>query len=94
MGTRVRFIEHAGKLSMLEIEGAPEHPLIVRLVQTLEDLGVRVIEHEDRHSATRCVQRVLVSELDGSDITESRRFQIQSALVTSASQPPPVGETQ
>ena len=89
MSTRVRFIEHGGRLSMLEIEGPPEHPLLQRLVQTLSDLGVRIIEHEDRRDTRRCVRRVLVSELDGSDISEGRRLQIQSALVTSASQPPP-----
>jgi hypothetical protein len=88
METRVRFIENAGCLTVLEIESPPQHPLSYELPRTLGDLGLAIVERETRMYAHLSLQRVQVTELDGSAITQERRLQLQSVLVRSAGQTP------
>lgn len=88
METKVRFIEDAGALSVLEVESPPEHPLSYELPRTLGDLGLLIVQRETRMWAHRSVQRVEITELDGSAITQERRLQVQFALVRSAGDTP------
>jgi UTP:GlnB (protein PII) uridylyltransferase len=88
METRVRFIENAGALTVLEIESPPQHPLSYELPRTLGDLGLTIVGRETRMYAHLSLQRVQVTELDGSAISQERRLQLQSVLVRSAGQTP------
>ncbi|HEX2733143.1 MAG TPA: hypothetical protein VHM70_16145 [Polyangiaceae bacterium] len=88
MGTRVRFIEEAGNLTVLEIESPPHHPLSYELPRTLGELGLVIVGRETRMRAHRSLQRVEVTELDGSAVSQERRLHVQSALVRSAGETP------
>jgi hypothetical protein len=88
MQTKVRFIENAGTLTVLEIESAPEHPLTTSLPNTLGEIGLCIVARETRVRARRSIQRIQVAELDGTAVTEQRRLHLQAALVTCAAQTP------
>jgi hypothetical protein len=88
METKVRFIEDAGQLTVLEVESPPQHPLSYELPQTLGELGLLIVERETRMWAHRSLQRVQITELDGSAISQERRLEVQYALVRSAGETP------
>lgn len=88
MRSKVRFIESGGKLAVLEIEAALEHPLSHSLPRTLGELGMMIVARQTRRRARRAVQRVQIAEADGSSLSEQRRLELQSVLVTSAAATP------
>jgi hypothetical protein len=88
MRSKVRFIESGGKLAVLEIEAALEHPLSHSLPRTLDELGMMIVARQTRRRARRAVQRVQIAEADGSLLSEQRRLELQSVLVTSAAVTP------
>lgn len=88
MRTKVRFIEDAGKLTILEVESSPQHPLSYELPRTLGRLGLLIVGRETRMWAHGSLQRVQITELDGSAITAERRLQVQGELVRSAGETP------
>lgn len=88
MQTRVRFIESKGQLTVLEVESSPEHPISHSLPRTLGEIGLHIVQRETHMQAHLSVQRLQITELDGTGITEQRRLEVQSALVTSAGETP------
>lgn len=78
----VRFgADGAGGLSTLEVETADRSGLLFALASALFAAHVQVVESEVKTLDGRVFDRFRVAELDGSNISSSRRLEIQVAIL-------------
>lgn len=81
--TRVRFIEgDDGALCTLEVETDDRSGLLLTLARALSNQKVSVERSEVRTLASRVLDRFTLAEQDGSPISESRRLNIQVAVIS------------
>ncbi len=92
--TKVRFIEsEPGKLSILEVEAPPNHPIHNYLAEAVARLGLQIVQREMRFQAGHSVQRIHLAAPDGGAIEPQSRLQLQSLLISSADgRPGPLSE--
>jgi [protein-PII] uridylyltransferase len=88
--TRVRFVEgRDGGLAVLEVETADRAGLLLALADALFAQRVDIVRAEVCTEQTKVLDRFMVTEIDGSPISASRRLKIQVAVV-GVIQPPMV----
>lgn len=83
--TKVRFIEsEPGKLSILEVEAPPNHPIHHYLAEAVARLGLQIVQREMRSQTGHSVQRIHLAAADGGAVEPQSRLQLQSLLISSA----------
>jgi UTP:GlnB (protein PII) uridylyltransferase len=83
--TRVRFIEDDnGVLTTLEIETEDRSGLLLSISRALFAQRVQIVRSEVRTLGRRVVDRFKIEEFDGSPVGESRRLEIQVAVLSAA----------
>jgi [protein-PII] uridylyltransferase len=81
--TRVRFIEDkSGGLSVLEVETGDRSGLLWLLSRALFERNVQIITSQVSTKGGRVFDRFTVVELDGSPIGDTRRLEIQVAVLS------------
>lgn len=81
-GTTVRFREDAdGWLSVLEIETADRSGLLFSITRTLAAANVQITASRVSTKGERVYDSFTIEELDGSPISQERRFEIQIAVL-------------
>jgi [protein-PII] uridylyltransferase len=80
--TRVRFIEDkSGGLGVLEVETGDRSGLLLALTQALFRNKVQILHSEVTTRNGRVFDRFVIVEFDGSPINETRRLEIQVAVL-------------
>jgi [protein-PII] uridylyltransferase len=80
--TRVRFVEgRDGGLAVLEVETADRAGLLLALADALFAQRVDIVRAEVRTEQGKVLDRFMVTEIDGSPISASRRLKIQVAVL-------------
>lgn len=86
MQTRVRFVEDESKaLTILEIRTPLKHPLSQDIERRLKRLAIQVVHSETRMASGGVEQTLHVAELDGKPLTQKRRLELQTLLLSRAS---------
>jgi [protein-PII] uridylyltransferase len=87
--TVVRFIEdREGSFSTLEVETGDRSGLLLALSQALFQQRVQIVSSQVKTNGSRVFDRFGIVELDGSPISQSRRLEIQVAVLSAVD---PVG---
>lgn len=82
-GTTVRFMEGAyGGLSVLEVETTDRSGLLYAITRALHRAEVQIVTSQIRTHGTHVFDRFTIEELDGSPISNERRWAIQVAVLS------------
>jgi [protein-PII] uridylyltransferase len=80
--TRVRFVEgRDGGLAVLEVETADRAGLLLALADALFTQRVDIVRAEVRTEQGKVLDRFMVTEIDGTPISSSRRLKLQVAVL-------------
>ncbi len=82
-GTTVRFMEGAdGGLAVLEVETTDRSGLLYAITRALHRAEVQIVTSQIRTHGTHVFDRFTIEELDGSPISNERRWAIQVAVLS------------